>query len=66
MTTIWQADVTRLNERIASLERELGEARGALAERRPSDYWVRLVIMLIIGLLIVGLLAVVFLAGRVK
>lgn len=39
----WQTDVTKLNDRIADLERELGHAQGELdilrADRRPSDYW---------------------------
>ncbi len=64
----WQADTSELNSHIQRLEGELGQARGELmalkAERQPSAYWVRLLVLAIIGMLIVLAVAVVFLSGR--
>lgn len=64
----WQNDTTDLNQRIAVLERELGEARGKLtaieAERLPVRTMLQIAAVLLVGLLVFLALAVVFLAGR--
>lgn len=52
------------NTEIARLQRELGIAEGQLTERRPSEYWIRIVLIALVGMLIVGGLALVFLVGR--
>jgi hypothetical protein len=65
------ADKDTLNTKIADLQREIGQLQGRLEsvervfdERRPAEYWVRLLIIAMIGMLIIVGLAVVFLANR--
>jgi DNA-binding transcriptional MerR regulator len=60
----WQSDTSRLNDRIAALERELGEARGALSERLPVAVMLRVAAVFIVGMLILVALAVVYLGSR--
>lgn len=62
--TTWQADTSALNVRIADLERQLGEARGALAERLPMRTTLQIAAVMIVGLLVFLALAVVFLSSR--
>ena len=50
------------NERIAELNREIGELYGMLQERRPAAYWLRIVVIVaVIGVL---LTVAVFLLAR--
>lgn len=64
----WQGDVTRLNERIAILEREKGLIEGELtalkAERLPIRTTLQIAAVITIGMLVLVLIAVVLLAGR--
>jgi DNA-binding transcriptional MerR regulator len=54
--------------RISDLQREIGQLQGRLEaleqERQPASYWVRILLIAVIGVLIVGGLAIVFLAAR--
>ncbi len=74
----WQADTTELNDRIAALERELGQAQGKLemietsyqqridaleTERPPASYWLRIIIV-IIALAIIAVAVAVVMAGQ--
>lgn len=56
------------NTRIAQLEREKALVEGELinikAERQPAEFWLRVIIPLVIGVVIIALVAVVYLAGR--
>lgn len=65
------ADKDTLNTRIADLQREIGQLQGRLEsveqvldERRPADWWLRLIIPLTIGIVIIALIAVIYLANR--
>jgi DNA-binding transcriptional MerR regulator len=62
------ADKDAANQQIADLRGEIGELRGRLeaieSERRPSEWWIRVVLIALVGMLIVGGLALVFLVGR--
>jgi DNA-binding transcriptional MerR regulator len=59
-----QGEVSKLNERIAELERQLGEAKGALAERLPMRTTLQIAAALLVGLLIFLALAVIYLSSR--
>ncbi len=56
----WEA----ANQQIAALRHKIGLLEGQLSERQPSEFWLRVVIALIVGMLIVLAIAVVFLSGR--
>lgn len=54
----YNQQITLLNGRINQLEGDLGRAQGSLAERKPTDWWLRWVIALV--LFAAALLAIVF------
>lgn len=65
------SDKDTLNSKIADLQREIGQLQGRLEsvqqviqERQPAEFWLRVIIPLVIGVVIIALVAVVFLAGR--
>ncbi len=60
----WQSDTSELNSRIQQLQLELGEARGALAERLPMRLTLQIAAVFIVGLLVFLALAVLYFGGR--
>lgn len=65
---IERQDNRRLNDELANTREKLGNALGKLAiieqERQPAAYWIRVLLIALIGVLIIGGLAVAFLATR--
>lgn len=67
----WQTDVTRLNDRIATLEHELGKAEGELTAMResyrPAEIWLRRLLWGVVAAVVVtaALIAVALLLARV-
>lgn len=59
----WQADTTKLNDRIAALERELGIAQGTLKERLPMRVFLGILGIAVV-LAVVVTAALLLLAGR--
>jgi DNA-binding transcriptional MerR regulator len=63
-------DVSELNKRIAQLQGELGRAEGKLAmlerERKPFDYWLRVMVVVILAAVTVTAVVVFLLASMVR
>lgn len=63
-------DVSELNKRIAQLQGELGRAEGKLAmlerERKPFDYWLRVMVVVILVAVSVTAVVVFLLASMVR
>ncbi len=53
-----------LNEKIASLNREIGELQGSLKERQPATYWLRWLAVVVAVALVIVLALVVVLVVR--